>query len=202
MYWLMCCVKVASRIPDAACMVACPPAKTGAAEEGGLSDVHAWLGQIAAETTRFSEQAQDEDLGKRMYHALHEAVSADSSKAVLIGSDIPDICESVLEAAFAALEEHQVVFGPSIDGGYYLVGASRLPPDMFEGISWSTSSVLSESMSQAASIGLNVAPRSTLPVLRDIDTIEDLQAWMEGHHDLQHPVRGISTKLVAARRDA
>ena len=41
-----------------------------------------------------------------------------------------------------------------------------------QGISWSTSSVLSESMSQAASIGLNVAPRSTLPVLRDIDTIE------------------------------
>ncbi len=106
-----------------------------------------------------------------------------------------------------------MVFGPAIDGGFYLVGASRLHSVMFQasisryhcatvvvhasarccilleklfiaekfalvqGIAWSTSNVLSESISQAASVGLNVAPCSTLPVLRDIDTIE-VRSWL------------------------
>ncbi|CAL8467835.1 g7373 [Coccomyxa elongata] len=182
-------VRTGSRLPGSRCIVACPPALKPSAADNGVARVQKWLGPIAADTTTFEEQALDENLGNRMYHALHGALQAGSQKAVLIGSDIPDICESTLAAAFTALDEHDVVFGPAVDGGYYLVGASRLHPDMFQGITWSTGTVLHDNSSQAVSVGLKVASCSTLPVLRDIDTIDDLQAWLEGLEEHPHPKR-------------
>ncbi|BDA42497.1 hypothetical protein COCOBI_03-3870 [Coccomyxa sp. Obi] len=186
-------VRTASRLPGSRCIVACPPA-----EDDGVARVQKWLAPIAAEATTFGEQALDGDLGKRMYHALHEALQADSQKAVLIGSDIPDICESTLAAAFTALDNHEVVFGPAVDGGYYLVGASRLHPGLFQGITWSTGTVLRDNTSQAASVGLKVASCSTLPVLRDIDTIEDLQAWLGELEEHPHPVREVTSQILTA----
>lgn len=191
-------VRTVSRLPDSRCIVACPPALKASIANDGVARVQKWLAPIAAEATTFGEQAVDEDLGKRMYHALDNALQAGSQKAVLIGSDIPDISESTVARAFSALDNHEVVFGPAIDGGYYLVGASRLHPNLFQGITWSTGTVLRDNTSQAASVGLKVASCSTLPVLQDIDTIEDLQAWLGGLEEHPHPVRGVTSRILKA----
>ncbi len=70
------------------------------------------------------------------------------------------------------------MLGPAADGGYYLLGLRRAPQGLFEGIAWSTDSVCRRQLDNAARLGLDVAPLGTLPVLRDIDTVQDLGAWL------------------------
>jgi hypothetical protein len=97
---------------------------------------------------------------------------------LVIGTDIPDISSGLLAAAAAALQRHDAVLGPAADGGYYLLGLRRLPRGLFEGIAWSTETVCQRQLDNAARLGLDVAPLGTLPVLRDIDTAQDLSAWL------------------------
>jgi glycosyltransferase A (GT-A) superfamily protein (DUF2064 family) len=93
---------------------------------------------------------------------------------VIIGSDIPTLPLSHLSQAFALLAdaETDVVLGPSSDGGYYLVGARTVFPELFENITWSTSSVLHETLTQARQHNIRV---QLLPPWYDVDTGEDLQ---------------------------
>jgi glycosyltransferase A (GT-A) superfamily protein (DUF2064 family) len=87
-------------------------------------------------------------------------------RVVLVGTDIPDLTAQILEEAFDALVEHDVVLGPSADGGYWLIGLNR-PIDLFENIDWGSPQVFSQTMAQARHQGLTV---STLKCLSDVDT--------------------------------
>ena len=49
-----------------------------------------------------------------------------------MGSDIPDVDPAVLNAAFHALDSHQLVLGPACDGGFYLIGATIAPPEFLQ----------------------------------------------------------------------
>ena len=62
-------------------------------------------------------------------------------KAVLIGSDIPDLSSSAIDAAFELLDASDVVLGDSGDGGYYLIGTRAPYPFLFQNIQYSTTSV-------------------------------------------------------------
>jgi glycosyltransferase A (GT-A) superfamily protein (DUF2064 family) len=101
-----------------------------------------------------------------------------SSRAVLIGSDIPDLPESILSEAFRSLDDHDAVLGPARDGGYYLIGFRRdtFVPDVFRGIEWSTDRVFAETRRK-----LEQATRSVylLPEWSDVDTPEDLRDLKE-----------------------
>ncbi|GIL57658.1 hypothetical protein Vafri_12842 [Volvox africanus] len=66
----------------------------------------------------------------------------------------------------------KMVVGPSLDGGYYLLGLTRLEPRLFQGMRWSTDSVLADTLERATSSGLRIAPLSWLPCLRDVDTLQ------------------------------
>jgi glycosyltransferase A (GT-A) superfamily protein (DUF2064 family) len=81
-----------------------------------------------------------------------------------------------MEEAFELLREHDVVFGPSTDGGYYLVGMSKANECIFEDIEWSTEKVLEQSLATCKAAGLEVA---LLKPLTDIDTEEDLKQEIE-----------------------
>ena len=88
-------------------------------------------------------------------------------------SDSPDLPRERILQSFALLEGGaDVVFGPCLDGGYYLVGLGENRGELFEGIPWSSSKVLQESLARAASLGLTAA---LLEPWQDIDTFEDLQ---------------------------
>jgi uncharacterized protein len=115
----------------------------------------------------------DGDLGQRMRAALEELLDARGCDvAVLVGSDIPFLTVAAIIEARDALRSGGVVFGPTDDGGYYLIGMSTVHARLFENIEWSTAGVLAETLRAAERIGV------AAHVVRgayDIDTIEDLR---------------------------
>jgi len=119
-----------------------------------------------------------EDLGARMLHAFKSGFNEGYKNIIIIGSDCPDVNPAVLEEAFSELREHDLVIGPSADGGYYLLGMKNLYKALFGEIDWSTDRVLEQTLEKANSLSLSVA---CLPELNDIDTIEDLKkaGWDE-----------------------
>lgn len=119
---------------------------------------------------------QGSDLGARMAHALGQAL-AGAERAVLIGSDIPGLTADILAQAFDLLEGHDFVLGPAADGGYYLIGMRQPAAAIFEGIIWSTPTVLQATLERIQALGGSC---SFLPTLSDIDTAADWQAWQAG----------------------
>ena len=111
------------------------------------------------------------DLGERMLRAFAESAASGFQRTVTIGSDCIDIDAALLQRAFEALGETDVVFGPATDGGYYLVGLREPAPSVFSQVAWGTGEVLARSLEKAEAAGLSV---SLLGELRDIDTPEDL----------------------------
>ena len=85
---------------------------------------------------------QGDSLGDRMQHAFEVLFARGFPRVVLIGSDLPAVPLAVLTDAFASLENNNAVLGPSLDGGYYLVGMNQLIADIFAGIIWSQANIL------------------------------------------------------------
>lgn len=114
---------------------------------------------------------QGDDLGMRMEQAFQQAFETRASRVVIIGSDCPEISGGLLMQAFEDLEHSDFVLGPSVDGGYYLLGMRTFEPTLFRGITWSTDSVFSTTIEKIQATGKTF---SLLPVLRDVDTEADL----------------------------
>jgi rSAM/selenodomain-associated transferase 1 len=110
------------------------------------------------------------DLGARMQDALEWALQR-APWAVLIGSDCPGYDSDYLQTAFAALERHDAVLGPALDGGYVLIGMRRAAPELFADMPWSTTGVLDTTRQRLQRKGWSW---QELPTLRDIDTPQDL----------------------------
>jgi len=89
----------------------------------------------------------------------------------IIGTDCPEIGEKEILAAFEALKTHDMVLGPALDGGYYLIALKQVFPELFDGIPWGTGEVLAKTQTIAAKLALKTA---YLPKLADIDRPEDL----------------------------
>lgn len=81
------------------------------------------------------------DLGLRMEHYFQAALAAGARRVLLIGSDSPTLGWQHINDALSALDNHDVVLGPTEDGGYYLIGIRDAVPDMFRDIPWSTAGV-------------------------------------------------------------
>ncbi|NWH03903.1 TIGR04282 family arsenosugar biosynthesis glycosyltransferase [Desulfobacter latus] len=113
-------------------------------------------------------------LGDKMQNALAETFAAGYERAVLIGSDLPDLPPDIIDTAFNALNSSDAVIGPSPDGGFYLIGftAKGFIPEIFNHIPWGTHHVFD--LTQNNFSGHGVSP-VCLPVWRDIDTKADLQ---------------------------
>jgi rSAM/selenodomain-associated transferase 1 len=112
----------------------------------------------------------DGDLGERMHRALALALQRHDA-ALLIGSDMPALDAQVLRDAARALQAHDAVFVPALDGGYGLVGLRRADARVFAGIDWSTPQVMAQTRERLRGAGLVWAE---LPPLADIDTPADL----------------------------
>jgi rSAM/selenodomain-associated transferase 1 len=136
----------------------------------GVGTVIDWLG-----TERQYMAQEGNDLGERMENAFGRVFSEGLDRAVLIGSDIPDLTASLMNDAVASLEQNDVVLGPASDGGYYLIGSNRetFLPDLFHGISWSTAEVFRQTMNRVQAAGLRV---HLLPEWSDVDSVADLQS--------------------------
>jgi uncharacterized protein len=112
------------------------------------------------------------DLGDRMRGAFRSAFEQGYQSVMIIGTDCPEITTAILAQGFTELRNQVVAIGPAIDGGYYLIGLQRLVPELFQGITWSTSTVFSETVAIADRLKL---PTYLLPSLPDIDLPADLK---------------------------
>jgi rSAM/selenodomain-associated transferase 1 len=114
------------------------------------------------------------DLGVKMMNAIRLVFEDGNEKAVLIGTDVPEITDVILNDAFQKLSEHDVVLGPAKDGGYYLIGMNENLPSLFENMKWSNEKVLSITLERISSMNKS---NYLLEELIDIDTEEDLREW-------------------------
>ena len=120
------------------------------------------------------------DLGQRMQHVFTTLFDKGYSKVILIGTDIPTLPLHHLQEAFTGLEEHPVVLGPSLDGGYYLLGLQSMIPEIFSDIDWGTDRVLRQTVNRLSDEEIQAI---ILPLWYDVDTLEDLD-FLVAHLDL------------------
>ena len=114
------------------------------------------------------------DLGERMQHAFETAFEQGYQKVLIIGSDLFDLKSIHITTAFEALENHDLTIGPSLDGGYYLLGMKELYPAVFKNKKWGTDSILGNTLKDLQQQNVKL-----LEALNDIDTFEDLQQQPE-----------------------
>lgn len=126
-------------------------------------------------------------LGARMHSVFVDLRRAGYRQVVLVGSDVPTLAGASVRAACEVLEQDRcdVALGPAHDGGYYLVGLSRPVEELFTGVSWSTGSVLEQTLARARELGLRA---HLVAAAYDIDVAEDMQRlWrdLEGSRELR-----------------
>lgn len=157
-----------------------------------LADIATMAGDVEAEKVMAYAGADDvvfpnfptvrvirqrgKDIGERMYNAFLDVFALGFKRAVLIGSDCPDLPARMINKAFTKLAAADVVLGPGTDGGYYLIGCNRdcLCKSMFSGIPWSTNAVFIETLKCVAQAGFVCAQ---LEPWSDIDEIDDLKQY-------------------------
>jgi hypothetical protein len=119
-----------------------------------------------------------DDLGERLRQAFAWGFAQGAPAVLIRNSDSPDLPGSVIMEAKEVLGrgQAQAVLGPCPDGGYYLVGLKSPQPELFREIAWSGPTVLADTLARAHGLGLTV---HLLPSWPDIDTVEDLRAFVK-----------------------
>ena len=111
------------------------------------------------------------DLGARLENTFRALFQQGYGRVAALSTDSPDLPPEYLVEAFSRLERSPLVMGPCPDGGYYLIGMSRLVPELFREMPWSTDRVVRLTEERAARLGLDIA---RLPEWHDVDTADDL----------------------------
>ena len=128
-----------------------------------LSDTHG---------LRLAAQKQG-DLGEKMCSAISELTERGIPAAVM-GCDVPHCPGALLRKAHELLQQGRNIIGPTVDGGYYLIGLQQAWPEIFSGIRWGSDHVMQNTLEAAQRCGIRF---TLLARLRDIDRFEDLK-WV------------------------
>ena len=123
----------------------------------------------------YGKQTASPDLGRRLRDVAAAGLARFGAGVLLIGTDCPYLDADTLRQAAGALWDHDAVLGPSLDGGYYLLGLRELHAPLFEGIAWSTAAVAEQTRAVLAKAGLTC---SELPALGDIDEAPDWERYV------------------------
>lgn len=133
-----------------------------------INEMQQWLGQ----EEQYFPQSEGE-LGVRLGNSVQDAFERGTRTVTCIGGDCPQLEERHFVQASQLLDDgHDVVFGPSEDGGYYLIALRSPLPELFKDIPWSTRSTLKASLEKAEGLNLKVA---MLETLYDIDEAAELE---------------------------
>jgi rSAM/selenodomain-associated transferase 1 len=150
----------------------------------------AWFAYQFPDLLRIPQRGHD--LGERLTAVFEDACSLRCQPCVVIGTDSPHLSPSLLCTALDMLqtgqESNDVVLGPAIDGGYYLIGLRWQQPALFKDIAWSTDQVLAQTQERAVKSGLRTV---LLPEGFDVDTWSDLE-------DLQQHLQNAPSNLCPA----
>ena len=115
------------------------------------------------------------NLGDKIKGAFKETFNMSYSKAVIMGGDSPDLPNHLIKDGFSFLKYNDVVLGPTLDGGYYLLGMNQLHTNLFHDIAWSTSSVYKKTIEKIHKESLTY---KSLVQWNDIDTIKDYNLFL------------------------
>lgn len=126
---------------------------------------------------RFELQS-GKDLGEKMSNAFQQLFKENYDRLIIIGTDCAEITPDLISEAFDTLEESEVVIGPALDGGYYLLGMRSFIPGLFKGIPWSTNQVATMTKEYLSQNEISFA---LLPALSDVDIEED---WVKYKNNL------------------
>jgi rSAM/selenodomain-associated transferase 1 len=135
------------------------------------NEIRDWLGNKQCPIT---PQA-GETLGDKIVDAFAQVFSSGADKAVIIGTDCIDVSSETITQAINSLEEVDVVLGPAMDGGYYLLGLNNHIPEIFQEIEWSTDRVLNQTLERIKDKKLSF---ELLKTLKDIDTLDDFNSQL------------------------
>ncbi len=131
-------------------------------------EMQAWLGN----GPEYFPQVEG-GLGERLESAVEDAFARGIETVLCIGGDCPGLGHTHIETAITALNAGaDVVFGPTEDGGYYLIALRKPQPELFQNIPWSAPETLEVSLQKAQALGLQV---ERLEKLYDIDEAKDLK---------------------------
>ncbi|MDB4241954.1 TIGR04282 family arsenosugar biosynthesis glycosyltransferase [Polaribacter sp.] len=131
-----------------------------------------WNGEIYQK-----KQQLGEDLGIRMQNAFQDAFTNGYEKVLIVGSDLIDLSEEIIEKGFLQLASNDVVIGPAEDGGYYLLGMKSVHPNVFKNKNWGTSTVREETLNDLKDKKVHL-----LNELNDADVLDDIKE----HPAFQH----------------
>ena len=125
----------------------------------------------AENTFMFLKQSGSE-LGERMKNAFARSFNNGALKVIIIGTDSAEIEATHINKAFELLDSVDAVVGPAMDGGYYLLGLTRMLEPLFSGKQWSSSTVFKNTIKDLKTFNFSYCE---LESLSDIDTLADLE---------------------------
>lgn len=129
-------------------------------------EIKSWLGD---QYTYYCQA--DGDLGNRLSSACDESLGRGGEAVVLMGGDCPCINQSVIKEVAKGLNRKDIVIGPTLDGGYYLIACKQPIPNLFRSINWGTDSVFLETLERIKTLDLTVF------ILNPLEDVDDLASW-------------------------
>lgn len=129
------------------------------------------------------------DLGQKMLNAFSELLEMGYEKVCIIGTDLFELNSDLVVDAYSKLDDNDVILGPALDGGYYLLALKNIYPAIFENKDWGTDYVLSSTLHD-----LQNSKVYLLEELNDIDTYQDLSAsaYFQSNQELQKLLQNVS----------
>ncbi|MEM0898184.1 MAG: TIGR04282 family arsenosugar biosynthesis glycosyltransferase [Verrucomicrobiota bacterium] len=140
-----------------------------------VEEVKSWITGLGMGELEFCPQGEG-DLGNRMRTAFLAGFNDGFDQICVIGTDTPEIDQSHLSAAWTAMEKGvDLVFGPALDGGFYLFATTRPEHlEVLQSVSWSQNDTLEQCLKRADARNWHT---TLLTPLRDIDTLDDWLAY-------------------------
>lgn len=117
------------------------------------------------------------DLGLKMIHALKQGMVEGSDRVLVLGSDAPTLPLSHVQELLASTKD--VALGPTADGGFYGISARRTHPAMFNGVGWSQSETLAQTLDAIRRCELSI---EIGPSWFDVDEPQDLELLAKDPH--------------------
>lgn len=160
---------------------------------GSDSGKPAFLRKIMGRKALFIKQ-RGADIGARMQNAISDALDLGYSKAVLIGTDIPEISSETINLSLTVLDDKDVVLGPTEDGGYYLIGMKAVHPEAFKVERYGGATVLEDTVRSLKNAGLSTV---TVRTYGDMDIPEDLNGFRKRMRNDAHLRKSFTGRFLA-----
>ena len=120
----------------------------------------------------YQKKLQEGDtLGDRMQHAFRDVFEYGYQKVVIIESDCYELTSTIITESFEALSHQDVVIGPALDGGYYLLGMKKCIREIFDNKNWGGSTLYDDTVRQLGERGYSYR---SLIELNDVDVESDI----------------------------